>query len=51
MKSHRHKNAYVVSVNMGYGHERAAYGLRDLAYGNIITANAYPGIPVKEKKL
>ncbi len=36
---------------MGYGHERAAYGLRDLAYGNIITANAYPGIPVKEKKL
>lgn len=48
---HTHKKAYVVSVNMGYGHERAAYGLRDLAYGDIITANAYPGIPKKDKKL
>ncbi len=48
---HKHKNAYVVSVNMGYGHERAAYGLRDLAYDGIITANAYPGIPAKDKKL
>ena len=48
---HQHKNAYVVSVNMGYGHERAAYGLRDLAHGGIITANAYPGIPEKDKKL
>ncbi|MFA5185517.1 MAG: hypothetical protein WC551_03445 [Patescibacteria group bacterium] len=46
-----HKKVYVVSVNMGYGHERAAYGLRDLAYGEIITANAYPGIPKKDKKL
>jgi hypothetical protein len=36
---------------MGYGHERAAYGLRDLAYGDIITANAYAGIPAKDKKL
>ena len=46
-----HKKAWVVSVNMGYGHERAAYGLRDLAYGDIITANDYPGIPKKDKKL
>lgn len=46
-----HKCAYVISVNMGYGHERAAYGLRDLAAGGIITANAYPGIPEKDKKL
>lgn len=36
---------------MGYGHERAAHGLRDLASGDIITANAYPGIPAKDKKL
>ncbi len=48
---HYHKNAYVVSVNMGYGHERAAYGLRDLAYGGIITANAYNGIPDTDRKL
>ncbi|MFA4954034.1 MAG: hypothetical protein WC641_01855 [Patescibacteria group bacterium] len=45
------KKAYVISVNMGYGHERAAYGLRDLAQGEIITANGYPGIPDKDKKL
>ncbi len=49
--SHHHKNAYVVSVNMGYGHERAAYGLLDLAAGGIITANDYLGIPDKDRKL
>ncbi|MFA6447275.1 MAG: hypothetical protein WCW31_03395 [Patescibacteria group bacterium] len=47
----RTKCAYVVSVNMGYGHERAAYGLKELAHGGIITANDYPGIPEKEKDL
>ena len=45
------KCAYVVSVNMGYGHERAAYGLKELAHGGIITANDYPSIPKKDKKL
>lgn len=49
--SHKHNNAYVISVNMGYGHERAAYALRDLAAGGIITANDYEGIPAKDKKL
>lgn len=46
-----HNKAWVVSVNMGYGHERAAFGLEDLAYGKIITANAYPGIPEHDKQL
>ena len=36
---------------MGYGHERAAYGVRNLAHGGIITANSYEGIPLKDKKL
>lgn len=45
------KKAWVVSVNMGYGHERAAFGLEDLAYGDILTANAYPGIPGHERAL
>lgn len=36
---------------MGYGHERAAYGLEDLARGGILTANNYPGIPRQDKKL
>ena len=50
MSGHASKKAWVVSVNMGYGHERAAFGLEDLAYGDIVTANNYPGIPEKEKK-
>jgi hypothetical protein len=36
---------------MGYGHERAAYALRDIAYGGVITANNYPGIPRAERAL
>lgn len=50
MSAHVGKKAWVVSVNMGYGHERAAFGLEDLAYGDIITANDYPGIPESERK-
>lgn len=48
------KQAYVVTVDMGYGHQRAVYPLKDIAAcpsgieledTNIITANTYPGIP------
>lgn len=49
--SDRHPKAYVVSVNMGYGHERAAYALRGMAAGDIITANDYPGIPKRDRAL
>ena len=45
------RQAWVVSVNMGYGHERAAYALRDLARGGIITANNYQGIPSADREL
>ncbi|HVM90894.1 MAG TPA: hypothetical protein VMU11_03290 [Verrucomicrobiae bacterium] len=51
MVGHTKKKAWVVSVNMGYGHERAAYGLEDLAYGGIVTANDYPGIPERDRRL
>lgn len=51
MSSQQHNSAHVVSVNMGYGHERAAYGLKDIAHEGIITANNYPGIPKKDKSL
>ena len=44
-------SAWIVSVNMGYGHERAAFGLADLAHGGIITANHYPGIPNTDKQM
>ncbi|MFA6254876.1 MAG: hypothetical protein WC675_02435 [Patescibacteria group bacterium] len=46
------RKAWVVSVDMGYGHQRAAYPLKYLAYRNrIITANTYPGIPSKDRNL
>lgn len=37
--------AHVVAVSMGYGHERAAFGLRHLAHGEVLLANTYEGIP------
>jgi hypothetical protein len=57
MSESPHK-AYVVAVDMGYGHERAAFSLRHIATkpaewnipdSSIITANKYPGIPPKDK--
>jgi hypothetical protein len=51
------QHAYIITVNMGYGHQRAAYPLKDIAacppewdHGEptIIAANTYPGIPKKD---
>ena len=43
--------AWVVDVNMGYGHQRTAYPLKNLAPGGkIIHANSYEGIPERDKK-
>ena len=48
--------AYVVTVDMGYGHQRAVYPLKDIAACpvgwqdvTIITANNYAGIPKSDK--
>lgn len=44
------QKAWVISINMGYGHQRTAYALRELAVdGKIINANDYAGIPNKDK--
>jgi len=44
------KQAWVVAANMGYGHQRTAYPLKDIAFGNkIINANSYEGIPNRDK--
>lgn len=46
------KSALIVSVNMGYGHQRTADSLKSLAFeGKIINANDYRGIPGKDKKI
>ncbi len=46
------KDAWIIAVNMGYGHQRTAHPLRDLAFeGKIINANSYEGIPEKDKTI
>ncbi len=49
MTSKLPQKAWVVTVDMGYGHQRAAYPLKNIAYKGIITANTYVGIPEKDK--
>jgi len=44
------KKAWVVSVDMGYGHQRAAYPLKDIAYERIITANSDKIVTDREKR-
>lgn len=42
--------AWVAAVDMGYGHQRAAYPLRHLSpTGKVIIANNYEGIPKKDR--
>lgn len=47
---HRKKEAWVISVDMGYGHQRAAYPLKDIAFERIITANSDKIISARERK-
>lgn len=43
---------FLISVNMGYGHQRTAYPLVSLTgEKEIINANDYPGIPEKDRKI
>lgn len=53
-KQKQFTDAYIVTVDMGYGHQRAVHPLRDIAAcppgcicggAHIITANKYAGIP------
>lgn len=44
--------AWVIAVDMGYGHQRTAFPLKSLAPdGKIINANNYDGIPEKDRKI
>ena len=46
------KKAWIISVNMGYGHQRTAFPLKDLAFNKeIIQANDYLGISEKDRKI
>ena len=43
--------AYIISANMGYGHQRAAYALKGLVQDRIITANNDPIVPDSDNAL
>jgi len=43
--------AWLVTVDMGYGHQRAAYPLARAACGGVINANEYPGMPDSDRKV
>ncbi|MFH1036831.1 MAG: hypothetical protein V1756_02110 [Patescibacteria group bacterium] len=46
------KKVWLISVNMGYGHQRTANSLSDLAFeGKVINANDYDGIPQKDRSI
>lgn len=54
--NHSEKNtghkAHIVSVSMGYGHQRAAYALKDCSPQHLpLNANDYEDIPKKDKKI
>ena len=52
MEENFSSKAWIISANMGYGHQRTAYSLKDLAIeGSSINANSYFQIPKKDKKI
>ena len=57
-KKKTYKKAYIVTVDMGYGHQRAVHPLKGMAAcpkgwadATIITANNYGGIPKRDKRI
>lgn len=51
MPQKKNNHPWVVTVDMGYGHQRATYPLAHLAHKGIINANNYKGIPEEDKKI
>lgn len=46
------QKSWIISVSMGYGHQRTADNLRELAFQEkIINANNYEGIPKKDQSI
>jgi len=43
--------AWLVTVDMGYGHQRAAYPLKRVARDGVINANDYPGMPESDRQV
>ena len=47
----RKNEAWIVSADMGYGHQRAAYPFRDIAFQRIIIANTDACVSPQEREL
>ncbi|HDL74821.1 MAG TPA: hypothetical protein ENH06_00325, partial [bacterium] len=46
------KKSWIVTVDMGYGHQRTSYPLKSIAFKEkIINANNYDGIPERDRKI
>lgn len=50
-KNQKNNKAWIISVDMGYGHQRAAYPLKDVAFERIITANSDKIVSLKDHRL
>lgn len=48
-RKQRYKKAWVVAVDMGYGHQRAAFPLKHFAFRGVLNANDYPNIPALDR--
>ncbi|MEM4710316.1 MAG: hypothetical protein QXL18_00010 [Candidatus Woesearchaeota archaeon] len=51
MNKSNNKKAWIISVDMGYGHQRAAYPFKEIAFERIITANSDKIVSLKEHRL
>lgn len=49
--NHNHQKAWVIAVDMGYGHQRAAFPLKGMAYGGqVLNASNYKGMPRTDRQ-
>jgi len=51
MNENQQNKAWILAVDMGYGHQRTAYALKDLSVNAVINANNYAGIPARERTI
>lgn len=51
MPTKKDNHPWVITVDMGYGHQRATFPLEDFAHKGIINANTYKDIPEDDKKI
>ena len=51
MPKKKNNHPWVVTVDMGFGHQRATYPLSHISHEGVVSANTYRGIPEEDKKI